>query len=286
VRFWRPRGFFCFFLGLPRDSQARPARAAAPFHHGRRPRRRRGARARGPARARAGPGPGAAAAAAPSAKVRERMLCAAPGSGHRLCLLGRRARRPPGGADGATAAFDVLGATGNVYTVNFSRHPGCSCPDWAKGNVCKHRLFVALRVLKLAAGEPRAWQRALLPAKAAAALAGSCERGAVGGAARARRCGRRMRGLLRATWRGGGPHRALRDVWQQRSRALGRLGRSGDLPVLPRAQAGRRRRRRRGGLYKPCGRLCCALRGRHLARGPLQRTRYLDPVLLRRNFAP
>jgi hypothetical protein len=115
-------------------------------------------------------------AAAPSAKVRKRMARAAPGSGHRLFLLGRRALRAPGGADGAAAAFDVLGATGNVYTVTISRYPGCSCPDGTKGNVCKHRLFVGLRVLKLAADDPRAWQRGLLPAEADAALAGFCER--------------------------------------------------------------------------------------------------------------
>ena len=36
-----------------------------------------------------------------------------------------------------------------VYTVTIAAHPRCSCPDAAKGNICKHRLFVMLRVLHL-----------------------------------------------------------------------------------------------------------------------------------------
>ena len=38
----------------------------------------------------------------------------------------------------------------------------CTCPDAAKGNTCKHWLFVVLRVLKLRRDDPRVWQKALL----------------------------------------------------------------------------------------------------------------------------
>lgn len=45
--------------------------------------------------------------------------------------------------------FVVLGSTGNVYTVTIQRLPHCTCPDHAKGNLCKHILFVLLKVMRL-----------------------------------------------------------------------------------------------------------------------------------------
>jgi hypothetical protein len=59
----------------------------------------------------------------------------------------------------------VLGATGNFYTVKLNQMPSCSCPDAAKGNTCKHLLFVMLRVLKLPQSDPWVWQKALLSTK-------------------------------------------------------------------------------------------------------------------------
>lgn len=56
----------------------------------------------------------------------------------------------------------VCVVVGAVYTVKISRHPHCSCPDHEKGNLCKHILFVMLRVLKLATTNPLVWQKALL----------------------------------------------------------------------------------------------------------------------------
>ncbi|XP_068642137.1 uncharacterized protein [Aristolochia californica] len=53
---------------------------------------------------------------------------------HRLLLLHR-----------SHANFYVLGATGNVYNVNLSVIPTCTCPD--RTVPCKHILFVFLRVL-------------------------------------------------------------------------------------------------------------------------------------------
>jgi uncharacterized Zn finger protein len=49
-----------------------------------------------------------------------------------------------------------------VYSVKLEKRPSCTCPDAAKGNICKHFLFVMLRVLKLPESDPRVWQKALL----------------------------------------------------------------------------------------------------------------------------
>ena len=88
------------------------------------------------------------------------------GGAHRMYLLERAPVREPGAAaDGAEAHFVVLGATKNVYTVTIGRHLHCTCPDFAKGNVCKHQLFVMLRVLKLGGEDTAVWQRALLPSE-------------------------------------------------------------------------------------------------------------------------
>ena len=50
---------------------------------------------------------------------------------------------------GPSIKFSVLGSTGNVYEVTVSKVPHCSCPDAAKGNLCKHMLFVMLKVVGL-----------------------------------------------------------------------------------------------------------------------------------------
>lgn len=48
-----------------------------------------------------------------------------------------------------SCTFVVLGSTGNVYDVRIGRTPNCSCPDHAKGNLCKHILFVLLKVMAI-----------------------------------------------------------------------------------------------------------------------------------------
>ena len=67
---------------------------------------------------------------------------------------------------GREPTFDIplgpLCRSGNVYTVTISKNPHCSCPDHAKGNVCKHILFVMLRAIRLPPDDPLVWQRALL----------------------------------------------------------------------------------------------------------------------------
>lgn len=41
-------------------------------------------------------------------------------------------------------AFDIAGTTGNIYTITISKIPTCTCPDAAKGNQCKHIIYVSL----------------------------------------------------------------------------------------------------------------------------------------------
>jgi hypothetical protein len=75
----------------------------------------------------------------------------------------RKQLAAPGSEGGGAEEFAVLGATGNLYTVTVCRQPQCTCPDFCcRRNLCKHILFVMLRVLRLPVDEPLAWQRALL----------------------------------------------------------------------------------------------------------------------------
>ncbi len=103
---------------------------------------------------------GARFAPRPSAAVRERIARA---HAHRLYLLHAAPRQEA--PEGWRQSFAVLGATANVYDVVISRTPSCSCPDAARGNICKHRLFVLLRVLRRREDDPLLWQRALLEAE-------------------------------------------------------------------------------------------------------------------------
>ncbi|KAK3372306.1 SWIM zinc finger protein [Podospora didyma] len=43
---------------------------------------------------------------------------------------------------------ELTGSTGNIYTVTIAQQPSCSCPHGAKGNQCKHVLYVLSRVLR------------------------------------------------------------------------------------------------------------------------------------------
>lgn len=57
--------------------------------------------------------------------------------------------------------FFILGATGNVYTVNLSTTPSCSCPD--RTTPCKHILFVFIRVLGVSVDDMCLLRRTLHP---------------------------------------------------------------------------------------------------------------------------
>ncbi|KAL3500599.1 hypothetical protein ACH5RR_039692 [Cinchona calisaya] len=71
---------------------------------------------------------------------------------HRLRLLHR---------SDDSSTFFVLGATGNVYTVNISSTPSCTCPD--RTTPCKHMLFVFIRVLGISLDDSCLWRRTLRP---------------------------------------------------------------------------------------------------------------------------
>ncbi|ETO36473.1 hypothetical protein RFI_00589 [Reticulomyxa filosa] len=58
--------------------------------------------------------------------------------------------------------YAVLGSTGNVYTVEISHVNTCNCPDSVRGNLCKHVLFVLLKVLKIKSDSPYLYQRSLV----------------------------------------------------------------------------------------------------------------------------
>jgi len=98
----------------------------------------------------------------PSARVRERISRAFE---HRLYMLAHQAEEESGPS---LAWVDVLGSTGKVYRVAFGARGNveCQCPDFAKTTgVCKHILFVGLRVLKLSRDDHRIWQTSLTPSE-------------------------------------------------------------------------------------------------------------------------
>ena len=64
--------------------------------------------------------------------------------------------------NGLSREFVVLGSTGNVYTVQIGKIPSCNCPDCSRGHLCKHILFVFLRVLRVPPHSPIIYQKALL----------------------------------------------------------------------------------------------------------------------------
>ena len=78
--------------------------------------------------------------------------------------------------------FQVLGSTGNLYTVTISNLTDCTCPDSARGNLCKHRLFVMLKVLRRRTSDPLVWQAALLDSELRRLFAAAPQPGSVGAA--------------------------------------------------------------------------------------------------------
>jgi Ring finger domain len=51
-------------------------------------------------------------------------------------------------ADCPTEDIDIVGSTGNIYTITISHEPTCTCPDSKKGNECKHKVYALHTVLK------------------------------------------------------------------------------------------------------------------------------------------
>ena len=64
--------------------------------------------------------------------------------------------------EGLQRRFAVLGSTGNVYEVIVGKRPHCSCPDCQRNHLCKHILFIMLKVLRLPADSYLIYQKALL----------------------------------------------------------------------------------------------------------------------------
>jgi hypothetical protein len=59
--------------------------------------------------------------------------------------------------------FTVLGSTGNVYTVVLGLVPSCTCPDYCRRqDMCKHIMFVLLKVIGLDVSNPLAYQKAYI----------------------------------------------------------------------------------------------------------------------------
>jgi len=89
----------------------------------------------------------------PSQAVKERIDRAV---GQRMYLISRTDKSE------LEKEFAVLGSVGNVYTVTVSQKPRCTCPDFEKGNLCKHILFVLLKVLRLPPDSQLIYQVALM----------------------------------------------------------------------------------------------------------------------------
>jgi hypothetical protein len=53
-------------------------------------------------------------------------------------------------ADDLERKYEVMGTTGNVYTVSILNTPTCTCPDYVSRNKrCKHIYFVLTRIMKV-----------------------------------------------------------------------------------------------------------------------------------------
>jgi Zn-finger nucleic acid-binding protein len=65
-----------------------------------------------------------------------------------------------------SCSFAVLGSTGNLYTVVIEEVPSRNCPDFQrKRDLCKHILFVTLKVIGLSRDDPLSFQKAYVPSE-------------------------------------------------------------------------------------------------------------------------
>ena len=106
----------------------------------------------------AGSGASAAAAGGEKRAARFRSMSAAAAARmeramtERLYLVDQRdaSTTSPSGLVTRSHEFTVLGSTGNVYTVAISRTPSCTCVDFTdRSAICKHLLFVYVKVLRV-----------------------------------------------------------------------------------------------------------------------------------------
>jgi hypothetical protein len=78
----------------------------------------------------------------------------------RLYLIDQEDISSPEGS--LSRKFAVLGSTGNVYDVKIGQLPTCTCPDCARGKLCKHIIFVMVKVLQVPRDSELVYQNALL----------------------------------------------------------------------------------------------------------------------------
>ncbi|KAL1720109.1 hypothetical protein EV715DRAFT_289682 [Schizophyllum commune] len=83
----------------------------------------------------------------------QRMLMEA----HEICVLGSWT------PEGATFAreYHVLGQSGKVYTTHIGKRPHCNCPNFFKGNHCKHIIYIFIKFLNLPVSSYIWYQRGL-----------------------------------------------------------------------------------------------------------------------------
>jgi len=60
-----------------------------------------------------------------------------------------------------------MGTTGNIYNVKIEQQPTCNCPDCARGKLCKHIIFVMVKVLQVNRTSELIYQNALLQSELA-----------------------------------------------------------------------------------------------------------------------
>lgn len=82
----------------------------------------------------------------------------------RLYLINQTDVSTPGNLE---RKYAVLGSTGNLYDVNICKLPTCSCPDFGRSRLCKHILFVQLKVLRIDSRSELVYQDALLQSELA-----------------------------------------------------------------------------------------------------------------------
>jgi hypothetical protein len=59
--------------------------------------------------------------------------------------------------------FKIRGSTGTVYTIVIDKKPRCDCPDaTGSDDICKHVIYIFLKVLGLSQSDPRWYQQHLL----------------------------------------------------------------------------------------------------------------------------
>ena len=98
----------------------------------------------------------------PSQKVMERINRALT---QRLYLVNQEEVVATDDEEELARSYAVLGSTNNVYDIEIGKVPTCSCPDFDNGHLCKHILFVMLKVLRVPQNSPLIYQKALLQAE-------------------------------------------------------------------------------------------------------------------------